>query len=55
MKNREFEVLETEECPLCRGTGMFENDEGYPDTCPECNGKGKVPKTPVEEKKKAWF
>jgi len=34
--------LNYEECPLCRGTGMFEDDDGYPDTCPECNGKGKV-------------
>lgn len=37
------EVFEYEECSLCRGTGMFEDDEGYPDTCPECNGKGRVP------------
>lgn len=47
-----------ETCPLCKGTGMFEDDDGYPDTCPECNGRGKVP---VEEGKEtqeastAWY
>lgn len=31
-----------EKCPVCKGTKMFEDDEGYPDTCPECGGSGFV-------------
>jgi hypothetical protein len=35
---------------------MFEDDDGYPDTCPECNGKGFVPAEPFEvEVEGTWF
>lgn len=43
------------ECPLCRGTGMFEDDDGYPDACPECGGSGRVVEENSLPEPTPWF
>jgi DnaJ-class molecular chaperone len=50
------ENVKLEICPLCKGTGMFEDDDGYPDTCPECNGRGSVVVEVKEEvEAETWY